>query len=57
MEIVLTNSSSRDTLAKWTMAEGLAVKPNVALAPTRRFFRVGTAEVISMTKTNCCLIT
>lgn len=45
MEIVLANSSSRDVLAKWTMDDGLAVKPNVTLAPTKRFFRVGTAEV------------
>ncbi|PNF39891.1 hypothetical protein B7P43_G01962 [Cryptotermes secundus] len=46
MEIVLANSSSRDRLAKWTMDEGLSVKPNVTLAPTKRFFRVGTAEAI-----------
>jgi hypothetical protein len=48
MEIVLANSSSRDRLAKWTMEEGLIVKPNTTLAPTKRFFRVGTAEVIYM---------
>jgi hypothetical protein len=46
MEIVLANSSSRDRLATWTMDKGLAVKSNVTLAPTKRFFRVGTAEVI-----------
>jgi hypothetical protein len=45
MEIVLANSSSRVALAKWTMDKGLAVKPNVTLKPTKRFFRVGTAEV------------
>jgi hypothetical protein len=48
MEIVLANSSNTDTLARWTMDEGLAVKPNVTLAPTKRFFRVGTAEVINI---------
>jgi hypothetical protein len=52
MEIVLTNSSSRDRLAKWTMDEGLSVKPNVSLAPTKRFFRVGTSEVIYMIMTH-----
>jgi hypothetical protein len=45
MEIVLANTSSRDRLAKWTMDKELVVKPNVTLAPTKRFFRVGTAEV------------
>jgi hypothetical protein len=56
MEIVLANSSSRDRLAKWTMDEGLSVKPNVTLAPTKRFFRVGTAEVICMIMTHKMLI-
>jgi len=45
MDIVLANSSSTDRLAKWTMDKGLVVKPNTTLAPTKRFFRVGTAEV------------
>jgi len=45
MEIVLVNHSSKDRLAKWTMDKGLVVKPNTTLAPTKRFFRVGTAEV------------
>jgi len=45
MEIVLANSSSTDRLAKWTMDKGLVVKSNTTLAPTKRFFRVGTAEV------------
>jgi hypothetical protein len=34
------------------MDEGLSVKPNVTLAPTKRFFRVGTAEVICMIMTH-----
>jgi len=45
MEIVLANSSSSESLAKWTMDKGLVVKANTTLAPTKRFFRVGTAEV------------
>lgn len=49
MEIVLANSSSTDRLAQWTMDKGLVVKSNTTLAPTKRFFRVGTAEVIYVT--------
>jgi hypothetical protein len=48
MEIVLVNSSGTESLATWTMDKGLAVKSNITLAPTKRFFRVGTAEVTYM---------
>ncbi|PSN54615.1 Ionotropic receptor 8a [Blattella germanica] len=46
MDIVVANSSQRDKVATWTMEDGLMVKPNLTLAPTRRFFRVGTAEAV-----------
>jgi hypothetical protein len=49
MEVALANNSSTDKLAKWTMDKGLVVKSNTTLAPTKRFFRVGTAEVTNVT--------
>ena len=45
MHITVANSSWSDNVANWTMEDGLTLQPNLTLAPTRRFFRVGTAEV------------
>ena len=47
MNIEVANSSTSDNVATWTMEGRLTLRPNITLAPTRRFFRVGTAEVSS----------